>query len=226
MPPMNPISDLFGKSPFKPLQAHARQVTKAPTEVIKLMEAIIRDDATALAESVDRINKIENKADEIKYEIFEHLPKSIFMPVDRRDLLDILVAQDQIADIAQDIGGLVSLRPLDVPVSMKEGALTLVKRCAEACELSSKIVHELDELIEVGFRGRPVEEVNGMVARLSHVETDTDRLAMDLLRELFAREDEFKPITVVFWHQLIRSIGGLADSAENVGNRLRLLIAR
>jgi uncharacterized protein Yka (UPF0111/DUF47 family) len=34
------------------------------------------------------------------------------------------------------------------------------------------------------------------------------------------------PVSVIFWYQLIEWIGDLADYAEKVGDRLRLLIAR
>jgi uncharacterized protein Yka (UPF0111/DUF47 family) len=34
------------------------------------------------------------------------------------------------------------------------------------------------------------------------------------------------PVSVMFWYQLIQWIGDLADYAEKVGDRLRLLIAR
>lgn len=226
MAPTNPFTSLFGKSPFKPLQEHAQQVAKAAAEVVQLLDALAAADEAALQESIDKIFKLEHKADEIKYGIFEHLPKSMFMPVDRRDLLDILRVQDQIADTAQDIAGLLSTRRLEVPDEMKEGAATLAKRCAEACALSAEIISELDELIETGFRGRQADMVNEMVQRLNRVESDTDQLAMDLVRTLFEKEDSLKPLSVIFWYDLIQKISGLADSAETVGNRLRLLIAR
>jgi hypothetical protein len=43
---------------------------------------------------------------------------------------------------------------------------------------------------------------------------------------LFAQEDNMKPVSVMFWYQLIQWVGDLADYAEKVGDRLRLLIAR
>jgi uncharacterized protein Yka (UPF0111/DUF47 family) len=35
-----------------------------------------------------------------------------------------------------------------------------------------------------------------------------------------------KPVSVVFWYQMIHWIGDLADFSEKVGDRMRLLIAR
>jgi hypothetical protein len=45
-------------------------------------------------------------------------------------------------------------------------------------------------------------------------------------RALFSQEDSLKPVSVMFWYQLIQWVGNLADYAEKVGDRLRLLIAR
>ena len=49
---------------------------------------------------------------------------------------------------------------------------------------------------------------------------------MALSQSLFAQEDSLKPVSVIFWYELIQWIGDLADYAEKVGDRLRLLIAR
>jgi hypothetical protein len=51
-------------------------------------------------------------------------------------------------------------------------------------------------------------------------------MASDLSRELFALEETLSPVSVILWYQQIKLIGNLADYAEKVGNRLRLLLAR
>ena len=65
-----------------------------------------------------------------------------------------------------------------------------------------------------------------MVEELNSIEDDTDQMGMDLTHLLFAQEDDMKPVSVMFWYQLIQWVGDLADYAEKVGNRLRLLLAR
>ena len=61
---------------------------------------------------------------------------------------------------------------------------------------------------------------------LNKIEDETDEMGMQLTRSLFAKEDEISPVSVMFWYQLIQWIGDLADYAEKVGDRLRLLLAR
>ena len=222
----NPIAALFGKSPFKPMQQHMRIVCECVAEMPGLFNAVIEQDAAKLEAHKDRIFVKEGEADALKNDLRDHLPKSMMLAVDRRDLLELLSMQDSIADTAQDIAGLLVERKMEVPEGMAEPLTRFVTRCVETCEQAHKIIEELDELLEMGFRGREVDQVNAMVLELGHMESDTDVMGMALTGVLFAREDSIKPVSVMFWYQLIQWIGNLADNAEKVGDRLRLLIAR
>ena len=222
----NPMAALFGKSPFKPIQEHMRIVTDCVAEVPALFQALVDGDQAKLEAQKTAIFDKEHAADALKNELRGRLPKSMLMPVDRRDLLDVLGMQDSIADTAQDIAGLLVERRMEVPDGMDEPLLALVSRCLDTCNQAGKIIEELDELVEMGFRGREASQVEDMVAELNRIEDETDEMGMALTRSLFAQEDNMKPVSVMFWYQLIQWVGDLADYAEKVGDRLRLLIAR
>jgi hypothetical protein len=226
MPTSNPLAGLFGRSPFKALQQHMRAVLTCVHQVPDLFEALQKGDQEAVIKVKDLIFEHEQEADRLKNELRAHLPKSLFMPVDRRDLLEILQLQDSIADTAQDIAGLLVERPMTVPDYLGDPLLKLARRCVDVCEHSAKIIEELDELLEMGFRGREAKQVADMVDQLNRIEDETDELGLELARNLFSHEDELKPVSVMMWYQLIQWIGDLADFAEKVGDRLRLLIAR
>ena len=226
MKPTNPLAALLRHSPFKPMQQHMRAVKQCVDEVPGLFDALIAGDADGVTKSKDLIFGYEQNADDIKNELRSHLPKSLFMPVDRRDLLELLDMQDTIADTAQDIAGLLVERDMEVPAAMKEPLVELVARCVETVAQAALIIEELDELVEMGFGGREAARVEEMVAELNRLEDHTDELGMSLSRVLFEHEDEMKPVSVMFWYQLVQWIGDLADYAEKTGDRLRLLIAR
>jgi len=221
----NPFGSLFGKSPFKALQRHMRVVLECAHEIPALLEALAADDQEGVVSTKNKIFEREAEADRIKNEMRGALPKSLFMPVDRRDLLEVLQMQDSIADTAQDIAGLLVERHMEIPDCIREPLLTLAHRCIDACDQSAKIIEELDELLAMGFRGREVNRVEEMVEDLNKIEDDTDELGIVLARNLFEHEDEIKPVSVMMWYRLIEWIGDLADYAEKVGDRLRLLIA-
>ena len=65
-----------------------------------------------------------------------------------------------------------------------------------------------------------------MVNQINVIEDETDEMGVKLTQVLFAKEDEMKPVSVMFWYQMIQWIGDMADYAEKVGDRMRLLIAR
>lgn len=222
----NPFGNLFGKSPFTALQRHMRVVLECAHEIPPLFEALAAGNQEGVAASKERIFEREAEADKIKNEMRGALPKSLFMPVDRRDLLEVLQMQDSIADTAQDIAGMLVERRMEIPDFMQEPMLKLSHRCVEACDQSAKIIEELDELLAMGFRGREASRVEEMVEALNLIEDETDKLGIELARGLFEHEDDLKPVSVMMWYQLIEWVGDLADYAEKVGDRLRLLIAR
>ena len=150
----NPFANLFGKSPFKALQVHMRVVLECANEIPPLFEALAAGDQEAVVTVKNKIFEREAEADKIKNDLRGALPKSLFMPVDRRDLLEVLQMQDSIADTAQDIAGLLVERRMEIPDFMKEPMLALARRSVDACEQSAKIIEELDELVAMGFRGR------------------------------------------------------------------------
>ncbi len=226
MPTSNPFGKLFGKSPFPALQNHMRAVLECARDVVPLFDALIADDQPLLKVTHDRICASESKADSIKNDIRLAMPRSLFMPVDRRDLLELLDLQDSIADTAQDIAELLLERRMKPPQQLQAGLLALVKRCVETCEQAGLIIDEFDELLETGFRGREARNVEAMLTQLNAMESETDVLGADLSSNLFSHEDQMKPVDVIMWYRLIEWIGDLADFAEKSGNRVRLLIAR
>ena len=102
----------------------------------------------------------------------------------------------------------------------------MVRRCIDACDQAASIIERLDELKETGFRGRQMVQVEEMVQELNKIEDDTDEQELLITRALFQHEDDMSPVSVMMWYQVIQWVGDLADYAEKVGDRLRLLIAR
>jgi len=222
----NPLMQLFGQSPFKPMQEHVRVAIDCANQVPNLFEAVKAGDAAAVEASREKIYALENQADEIKNELRTRLPKSMFMPVDRRDLLEILDLQDSIADTAQDIAGMMVARPMSLPDAVFEPLIELTSQCINACNHLGQIMEKLDELVETGFRGPESEKVMYMIDELNKIETGTDQQAIKVMRLLFEHEDEIGAVSTIMWDRVIHWIGDLANFAERAGNRHRLLLAQ
>jgi len=226
MKPTNPLASLLRNSPFRPMQQHMTAVKQCVDELPGLFDALTTGDQDAVAAFTQRIIAAEQAADEIKNTLRGHLPKSLFMPVDRRDLLEMLEVQDAIAGNARDIASLLVLRDMEVVDAMRAPLLELVNASVAAVDQAMLVVGELDELVEMGFGGREAVLVGEMIDELNTMETLTDKLGTALTRTLFAQEQSMGPVSVMLWYQLIEWIGNVADNSERVGDRLRLMIAR
>ncbi len=221
----NPLASLIGSSPFKPIQAQMRLVDECVSEIPALFDAVIENNEQALKEQAAKIAAKEKEANELKHNMRAHMPKSLFMPVDRNDLLGMLEMQDAIANTSKRIAGLLTERHMEVPEGMSDSLKAFVMACVETCNHSRKIVEELDELIESGFRGREADTVQTMVGKLNQLEADTDSKGYALKQELFALEDQLSPVSVMMWYQILQWIGKLADEAEDVGEHVSLMVA-
>ena len=203
-----------------------RLVVTCTREVPGLIEVSGTGNVAQVRTSRDRIFEHTAAADGMKNELRGHLPRSLFLPVDRRDLLEVLLAQSRISDKTKDIARLVGQRPMEAPERLRQPLASLAQRCSDVCEKAAGVIEELDELLECGFRGREATIVETMLADLEQNGTQTHAVASECSDRLFEQEDEMKPVSVVLWYQLIRWLDELSDQAVEVGECVRLLIAR
>lgn len=222
---MRNVLNIFAQSPFGPIQEHNQRVQACVKLVKPLMQAVIDQDDAEIERLAEKIGELEHEADQVKNDIRDHLPKSLFLPVSRRDLLEILSIQDSLADTSQDIGEFFLLRSMVLPEAMHQPFLEYVDSVQAACQQAEAVVGQLDELLETSFSGVEARRVLDMINELGYLEHQTDVLGKQLAKLLYQHENEIDPVTTMRWSRLIRYIGELANIAEKMGNRLRLVIA-
>ena len=223
---MRSIFELFGKSPFRPLAEHTERVREAVVLIQPLFEAFVAGDWEKTEEIYRTISKLEHKADVIKNDIRDHLPKSLFMPVDRGDVLLFLKQQDRIADVAEDLGVLLTMRPTPTPEAIREGVMELVAAVLRAAELWFETARELPVLQEVSFSGPEVDRMMERIKQISDLEWEADKLQAEISKEIFRHEEELGAVSVMFWANILRVLGAVANYAESTADHLRLMLAK
>ncbi|NVK26012.1 MAG: TIGR00153 family protein [Gammaproteobacteria bacterium] len=222
----NSILGVFAKSPIKPLEEHINKVNQTAQLLVPFFEAVFKEDWQQAGVVRANISNLEKEADVLKREIRMNLPRGLFLPVERTDLLELTTQQDKIANKAKDISGRFLGRELTIPESIQDEFKAYVQRNVDACAQACKAVNELDELLETGFRGREVDLVEKMITELDAIEDDTDTMQIAIRLQLKNLEDQLNPIDVMVTYRMIEWIGDLADMAERVGSRLELMLAR
>ena len=222
----NPLGNLFGRSPIRPIQEHMQMADQAAQLLPSLFLAAAAEDWDKANEVHKEILAAEKAADKMKRSVRRHLPKSLFLPVPRSDLLTLVGIQDNVANTAKDVAVLVIGRKMRFPEAMQEAVMAFTEACVATSHQALLSIQELDELLEVGFSGREVKRVENMLKELDKLERTTDKLANTLRAKLFKIEQELPPIDVMFFYRILSLLGTVADDAESVGDRLQILMAK
>lgn len=218
------IAKLFGKSPFAPLQSHMKKVALCIERLSDIFNALPKMDMEKIEKLVADLSRMEHEADLTKNDIRNHLPKSLFLPIDRAHFLEILSVQDSIADKAEDVGILLTLRPLENFRNFYED-LTAFFRKNELVFIDAKrIIEEIDELLESSFGGIEAEKVKSMVEQTAYKEYEADKMQKQLLKQLFTYGDELSVPVFHLWMHLIEEIGAISHLSERLANRIRMIL--
>ena len=215
---------LLGGSPFPPLQEHMKISVQCVEQIPGMLQALFNGDEATLQEARSKVFDLESQADAIFDSLSARLSQNKFLPVHRHDLIGVLREQEEIADTAQDIAGLLIIH-LDISSELRDPLLTLANKSVETCHKALKVIKTLDALVVTGFKGPDVDNVYELIDEVSRSEDGADMLGIDLVDTLYRRHKDRDPVSTVFTYQLARWLGELADHAELVGSRMRLLVA-
>jgi predicted phosphate transport protein (TIGR00153 family) len=218
------IARLFGKSPFAALQGHMKKVALCIERLSDIFNAFSKMDMEKIEKLVADLSRMEHEADLTKNDIRNHLSKSLFLPIDRAHFLEILSVQDSIADKAEDVGVLLTLKPLD---SFRDFHANLIAffRTNELVFLDAKqIIEEIDELLESSFGGLEAEKVKAMVENTAAREHEANKMQKQLMKQLFTHGETLSVPIFNLWMRLIEEIGAIAHLSERLANRIRMIL--
>ena len=147
------------------------------------------------------------------------------MPINRRELLEMLDMQDSIADVAQDIVILLNIRKMSLTKELDQDVIQFVKKSQDVCYLARGLTQEFGDVIESGFGQHEIKKLLAMIDNVSIAETEADKLEDALVHRLYEVEEKMNSVDAVFWYKIFELIGDIADFSKKTGNRLRLMIA-
>ncbi|MCI5123612.1 MAG: TIGR00153 family protein [Candidatus Electrothrix sp. AR5] len=222
----SPLAGLLHKSPFKPIQEHMRTVFSCVSLLQPLFEALYAQDKEQIEKIAEQIGELETVADKQKSTFRLNMPKTLFLPVDRRDMLELLHDQDCLADDVEEISLILISRDMEVPEAIKDLLNILLINTLGICTEAKSIIEELDELVQVGFGGREHDKVIKMIDALRKSEHDIDQTLHTIKRSLFDVEDSSSPVSIMFWYKIIDLLGDMSDQAENMSDRLLLFLSK
>jgi predicted phosphate transport protein (TIGR00153 family) len=200
------------------------EVTECVNLLNDLFDALLKKDFDKLEQIAEKISKQEHKADLTKNDIRNHLPKSLFMPIDRGSLLEILSLQDTIADKAEDVAVITTLKRIEMPKSLVPDFKEFLAKNIETFHGARKIIKEMHELLESSFVGVEAEKVRQMVHHVSTLEHETDLVQRKVLKSLLMAENEMSYTTFYLLQKILEALGSISNLSENLALRVRMTL--
>lgn len=217
---------LLAESPFAGLQEHMSVGDDAVSKLGDFVAAISEEDWRTAEECREEIVDLENRADDIKNNIRNNLPKSLFMTVSREDLLGLVMTMDEIPNAAKDISGIMIGRKMSIPNQVKDQFLACSNAAIKAANQACEAVRKVDDMQKSGFGSNDAAVLSDLVAHLEQIERENDELEIALRHQLFECEKEYDPIDMIFLYDIINKVGSLADISQTVGHLLVRLVSR
>ena len=223
---MRSILSMFSKSPFKPLGSHMDKVRACVDQIDPLFKALGREDYIEVGKISELIVKLEHEADIIKDDIRTHMRQTVFLPVDKKDFMHLLSAQDDIADAVEDLAVLLRIKNLNVPEVIRAPLDELVDHVIKTACAGCDLILELEALLESSFGGAEAEKVEKATQVLGTLEWEADRKQFKLAQKLFSLESQINAPDLLLWNEVIKKLGAVADKTEQIGKTLRIFLSQ
>lgn len=220
------IFDIFRKSPFQSLQEMMNSGNECVTLIPTIFDAFLSGKEEEVQKLAKEISDKEYETDIIKNEIRSSLPNSIFMSVARGDVLEIITSIDAIADAAEDVGVLLSFKMVKVPSELVEKVKYFVEKVIDVANLSKTVVDELETLRESSFAGPETKHITELLDKLNEEEHKTDKLGYEITKIILNTSEQFNFADLWLWLKIIQATSDVANAAEKLGNRIRLIISK
>jgi len=217
---------MLAESPFSGLQEHMGVGNKATEALERFIQAAAASDWKTASECREEIVGLENQADDIKNNIRNNLPKSLFMSVSRQDLLDLVFTMDGIPNAAKDISGVMIGRKMEIPKEIIKSFIDCSNAAIKAANQASDAIRKVDGMQKRGFSSSDVAALSELVTKLEQIEKENDEFEIALRNKFFKFEKEYDPVDVMFFYDVINKIGSLADISQTVGHLLVRLVSK
>ena len=221
-----PLFDVVAKSPFKMLQKHMKEVLNCVTLLDEFCNFALIQDWDKSLSSLLTISSSESAADNIKFDICNNIHGGIFMPVSQEQVLNLLMIQDAVANIAEDVAGLIYGRKMAIPSDLHEDFKNYLSSAIKTCEQAAKVISELSQVLESGFSGSVQTITQKIIADINDFEGKNDVLQRNIRNNIFLIEDKMSPLNAMFLYKVIQQIGSIADHSRRVGTHFIIMVSR
>jgi len=222
-----PVSDTFRKkSPFGQLLEHMCKVRECIDVLSAGLIKYYAGECRSFSEVAEKVSRLEHEADLIKSNIRNHLPRTVFMPVDKGKFMWALREQDKILDHAENLAIMLDMRHTKIPKKLQKDFTDHIELVCQTVNMMEKAVENIKDLIETSFVKREREQTKEYIYEVHEFERMADEKKYEMTRGIYALEKKLDPMDVYHLLKIADWVDDIADHAENVADWLRAMIAK
>ncbi len=223
----NPVLNTFRKkSSFEQLLKHMGKVNECVDILGGGLLRYYKGDYKSFSEIAENVSKLEHEADIIKSHLRNHLPNSLFFPVDKGKFMWALREQDKILDHAENLAIMLDLRHTKIPKELQEVFIDHAKLVVKTVKAMEEAVENIRDLVETGFVKREREQTKEFVHKVHDYEWKADQKKYEMTKGIYRLEKKLNPMDMYHLLKIAEWVDDIADHAENVADWLRAMIAR
>ncbi|MCD6114100.1 MAG: DUF47 family protein [Thermoprotei archaeon] len=193
--------------------SHINKIIEESQHLKKLLENCFKRNREEAKKEFEKIFNLEREADDIKRNIFMELSKGIFHPIDREDLIRLVLTADDVAAYVKSAS-----RKLMLPSSSKipEEILKILYEMASKVYESTLLIR--DAIMEIYENPKEALEIADKIEAL---EEEVDEIRVTGLAKILEWCDKTEPSACIIAKETIDSIENAEDRCEDVADVIR-----
>ena len=192
---------------------HLSAVEEVAKKALEAIEAYERGDISAARRAYQALFEAERRADQIKHDILRGLITELFHPIDREELIRLVLASDDIADYTKaGIRRLLYAKPEETP----EKAIIALKNIAEKLVKATELAHKAITIL----RDNPREAIE-ITNRIESLEEEVDEIRSEIEEWILSNCEKMKLRSCLVLLQVLESLETATDKVEDLGDVVR-----
>jgi predicted phosphate transport protein (TIGR00153 family) len=192
---------------------HVDKIIKVTEHAKKIIEAFMQNDRKSAENEWSEVFRYEKEADDIKRQILSELSREIFHPIDREDIIRLVLTSDDIAAYAKAWSRrLILLSIGSIPQDILNKLFVMASKVHEATLImrgaSEKLMSNPKEVLELANKIEALEE-------------EVDDIRHEVFKDILNFCEQTKISQCLMAKEVMDSIENSADKCEDVADVLR-----
>ena len=153
----------------------------------------------------------EQEGDQITHDTVRRINQVFVTPIDRKDILDLSGALDDIVDDTEEVADYLGLYRIEAPM-------------AQAQDLSKILMLATGEIVKAMALVREFADIGPHTIEIHRLENEGDRIAREAIASLFA--EGVDPMVAIRWKDIYERLEDAIDAAERTANVLEAIVIK